>query len=227
MKAMMKKFFVAAVMAVMIMLALPVGLSAKEKKPVPILFNSDLMVDKIIFKSDSIVVTLKNIGKEEALSSDLILFVDQRIAERRFIGDVPGNSTRLFSFYCRWAVLVGRHIVKAAIYTVSHDPKGNNFLTVEIVVGVGSQGRDDFDLRNYPNPFNSQTTIRYFLPSDGNVKLTVFDMLGKEVAVLIDGYQETGEYQVTWNASQFSSGNYFYCLESGRNVIIKMMTLMK
>jgi len=111
----------------------------------------------------------------------------------------------------------------------------NNSLTkyvrVEKASASGRVGKNwkKFLLLNFPNPFNPVTTIRYSLAADGNVKLTVFDMLGKEVAVLADGYQKAGEHQATWNASpsRFSSGTYFYKLESEGDVIMGKMILLK
>ncbi len=68
-------------------------------------------------------------------------------------------------------------------------------------------------LQNYPNPFNPATTIGYDLPFSSIVELRVFDMLGREVALLVDGEQTPGHHQVQWDASQFSSGTYFYLLK--------------
>ncbi len=81
--------------------------------------------------------------------------------------------------------------------------------------------------QNYPNSFNPETTIRYLLAADGHVRLTIFDMLRKEVAVLVDGFQEAGEHQVSWNAAHLASGSYFYRLESGGKVMVQRMTLLK
>jgi hypothetical protein len=68
--------------------------------------------------------------------------------------------------------------------------------------------------QNYPNPFNPSTVISYSLPVNSDVTLKVFDILGKEVAVLFSGNQNAGEYNVEWNANEFSSGVYFYELRS-------------
>lgn len=87
--------------------------------------------------------------------------------------------------------------------------------------------KDFFLAQNYPNPFNPSTTIRYSLAESGNVKLTIYDMLGKQVAVLADGFQPAGEYQAKWNAGHLPSGNYFCRLEINDEVILKKMTLLK
>ncbi len=73
---------------------------------------------------------------------------------------------------------------------------------------------DDFSLSdNYPNPFNAVTRIRYSLPRSSNIKLTVYDMLGREVAVLVNGTQGAGYYEKVFDGSAFASGIYFYRLE--------------
>jgi hypothetical protein len=86
---------------------------------------------------------------------------------------------------------------------------------------------DTFVLRqNHPNPFNPSTRIEYAVPTSGNVSLRVFDMLGREVAVLADGIVEAGWYSVNFNAQHLSSGVYLYRLEgSGFAQILKMVVL--
>ena len=92
---------------------------------------------------------------------------------------------------------------------------------------------DKFTLeQNYPNPFNPTTTIKYQLPSNvkgemANVKLIIFDLLGSEVAELVNEKQKPGNYEVTWDASGYSSGVYFYKLSAGNYVETRKMILMK
>jgi len=81
--------------------------------------------------------------------------------------------------------------------------------------------------QNYPNPFNPQTVIKYNLPHSGHVKLTICDILGREIAVLIDQPQNKGNYEATWNASDQPGGVYFYRLQASEFVEMKKMTLMK
>lgn len=69
--------------------------------------------------------------------------------------------------------------------------------------------------QNYPNPFNPATTITYSLPSAGQVKLEVFDMMGRKVMTLVNQQQGAGLYSVSLNASALSSGIYFYRLQAG------------
>ncbi len=81
--------------------------------------------------------------------------------------------------------------------------------------------------QNYPNPFNPQTHIKYALPHAGHVTLTVFDVLGRKVATLVDARKEAGYHLVTLDATQFSSGVYFYQIQAGKFVQIKKMILLK
>jgi uncharacterized delta-60 repeat protein len=69
--------------------------------------------------------------------------------------------------------------------------------------------------QNYPNPFNPATNIKFSIPVPGNVKLIVFDMLGREIKTLVNGNLNARTYSAYWDASQFSSGIYFYRIEAG------------
>jgi len=87
---------------------------------------------------------------------------------------------------------------------------------------------ENFELKqNYPNPFNPITTIEYSLPEAAKVKLTVFNTLGQQAAVLVDGYQQAGYKTVEFEASVLSSGIYFYRIEAGDFVSMKKMILIK
>ena len=86
----------------------------------------------------------------------------------------------------------------------------------------------EFELNdNYPNPFNPSTTINYELEAGGFTSLKIYDILGKEVATLVNEKQDAGNYNVQWNASNFSSGVYFYKLQNGGFVQTKRMILTK
>ena len=82
-------------------------------------------------------------------------------------------------------------------------------------------------MQNYPNPFNPVTIIKYKLPLNCNVKLSVFDMTGREVSLLVNEMQNSGNYEIEWNALDFSSGEYFYRLEAGSFVSMKKMIFIK
>jgi hypothetical protein len=82
-------------------------------------------------------------------------------------------------------------------------------------------------MQNYPNPFNPSTTIEFEIPARTNVRLTVYDVLGREVASLYNGVHEAGRYPVVWNASNVASGMYFFRLEADRFTAIRKMLLLK
>jgi photosystem II stability/assembly factor-like uncharacterized protein len=81
--------------------------------------------------------------------------------------------------------------------------------------------------QNYPNPFNPSTTIEYALPSSGMVQLKIYDMLGREVASLVDQEQTAGKYSVKFDARTLASGIYYYTLKSGTFVSTKSLVLVK
>ncbi|MCZ7616297.1 MAG: T9SS type A sorting domain-containing protein [Ignavibacteriaceae bacterium] len=73
--------------------------------------------------------------------------------------------------------------------------------------------------QNYPNPFNSSTIIKYSLPRQGEVKLSLYDLLGRLITTLVNEMKNTGEHQIELNTKNLSSGVYFYQLIAG-NVIL-------
>jgi endo-1,4-beta-xylanase len=80
---------------------------------------------------------------------------------------------------------------------------------------------------NYPNPFNPSTQIRYYVPETVDVTLKVYDMLGRHIRTMVDERQMPGQYTVTFNANNLSSGIYMYRLQAGSFVEIKRMTYIK
>ena len=81
--------------------------------------------------------------------------------------------------------------------------------------------------QNYPNPFNPSTTIKYQIPQSGLVTLKIYDVLGREVKTLINGYKQSGTYQITFNGNGLASGIYFYRLDANNFISVKKMILMK
>jgi hypothetical protein len=101
----------------------------------------------------------------------------------------------------------------------------NNITSVE---NTSTEIPNSFSLeQNYPNPFNPSTSIQYSIGSSQFVKLKVFDVLGNEVATLVDEYKPAGAYEIEFNAAGLPSGIYFYKLTTGINSKIKKMTLIK
>jgi hypothetical protein len=81
--------------------------------------------------------------------------------------------------------------------------------------------------QNYPNPFNPSTTLSFSLPSRSFVTLNIFDLLGREVATVVSEEFPAGTYSRQWNASNISSGIYFYRLKAGSFIEIKKLVLLR
>jgi hypothetical protein len=81
--------------------------------------------------------------------------------------------------------------------------------------------------QNYPNPFNPSTTIEFDIPERTNVKLVVYDILGREVEILIDKELEPGKYKINFTATNLPTGVYFYRLQAGNFIEQKKMILIK
>ena len=92
---------------------------------------------------------------------------------------------------------------------------------------------DGFTLhQNYPNPFNPTTTLKYDLPKDAMVNITIYDMMGREVKALINQTQDAGYKSVIWDATNdygkpVSAGIYLYQIQAGEYMQTKKMVLLK
>jgi hypothetical protein len=108
-----------------------------------------------------------------------------------------------------------------------------NYSTGAVVSALGVDPSDraipgSYSLdQNYPNPFNPSTVVSYQLPVAGQVKLVVYDLLGREVAVLVNEQKAPGRYDVQFNASGLSSGTYFYRLTAGQYAQSRKMVILK
>ena len=107
-----------------------------------------------------------------------------------------------------------------------YNPDTSWFLTG--VTQNGSNIPTEFALsQNYPNPFNPTTNIKFDIPEQGFVSLKVYDVVGKEIATLVNNVKSAGSYSVDFNGSNLSSGVYFYRLEAGSFTAVKRMILVK
>jgi flagellar hook assembly protein FlgD len=107
-------------------------------------------------------------------------------------------------------------------FKIVYDPNynGNNLVPSEFVLK-----------QNYPNPFNPTTTIQYDLPEDGQLLITIYNILGQQVKTIHDGFQLAGSYTVQWDGRNeagqpATSGIYFYRIQSGRLVQTRKMMLL-
>lgn len=81
--------------------------------------------------------------------------------------------------------------------------------------------------QNYPNPFNPSTTIKYALPEKCNVRIQVFDLLGREVSLLVDEEKTAGYYSVNFSNNNYASGVYLYRIQAGSFIDTKKFILLK
>ena len=96
------------------------------------------------------------------------------------------------------------------------------------IVNISGEIPSEYMLfNNYPNPFNSQTKIKFQVPKDGDVRLRIYDVSGKEVGEILNSRLRAGTYEANWNAGYLSSGVYFYLLESNGFKDVKRAVLLK
>ncbi|MGB3018731.1 MAG: T9SS type A sorting domain-containing protein [Ignavibacteria bacterium] len=136
-------------------------------------------------------------------------------------GNGTTNETKSYSFTER--VTTGNYSYRLKQIDFNGNFEFHN-LSSEVNVGVPSE----FALsQNYPNPFNPSTKIDYDIATDGNVSVVLFDMSGREVAKLVNDFKTAGYYTVNFNASNLSSGMYFYRISASNFSQTKKMVLVK
>ncbi len=171
---------------------------------------------------------------------------------RKWIGtDHTGLSmydgTKLLSYYKDNSPIPGDNVECIAVKNTADSNQiwistydndhynGLTIITMPIVTGINDNAEfkpNDFKLsQNYPNPFNPTTTIEYSIPAQTrhalSVRLTVFDILGRKVATLVNKKQSPGNYSVQFNAANLSSGIYLYKLDAGNFRSTKKMIVLK
>ncbi len=130
--------------------------------------------------------------------------------------------------------------IEGTLGQVAPGPSGNSYdsldagfwyLQVYTTTGVksppGAVARTYELYQNFPNPFNPSTTINYQLPMSNHVTLKVFDILGREMAMLVNEKESAGNYSIKFDGSRLASGVYFYRLEAGSFVSVKKLVILK
>ncbi len=125
-------------------------------------------------------------------------------------------------------IVGGKYHIKG---TSDYLAKLNDLLQNKFLINSEDQEQEipkEYSLnQNYPNPFNPNTTIRYQIPKNGIVTLKIYDVLGAEIATLVNEQKDAGKYEVNFNASRLASGVYIYKLQAGDFVSSKKMILLK
>lgn len=144
----------------------------------------------------------------------------------------PGNST-IYIYYSKLPGISGAATSTWKVVRVSNPSQQSGEVTFGVTtfpIGIQqiSSVVSEFKLsQNYPNPFNPNTKINFSIPKSDYVSLRVYDMLGREVKVLVNGPLTAGEYETDFDAKGLSSGMYYYSLRSGDYVDVKKMVLVK
>jgi hypothetical protein len=157
-----------------------------------------------------------------------------------YVYDVLGNLTSVWRHHWLNSSWTPEDWIRKFGDFVLTDSAGNNyeyegfnftFTYKTIVTGVTSQSGKEpstYSLsQNYPNPFNPSTKISWQLPVSSQATLKVYDILGREVATLVNEYRQAGKYETKFNAASLPSGVYFYRIQAGSFVETKKMILLK
>jgi hypothetical protein len=113
--------------------------------------------------------------------------------------------------------------------------RNENILEVfNVDINTGTDSKNNLQIpssfevfQNYPNPFNPSTTIKYSVPQAAIVKVSVYDILGREILNLVNEEKLPGNYEVKFDGANLSSGIYFYRMQAGEYMIVKKMSLIK
>lgn len=150
-------------------------------------------------------ITSSALSNPAFVDSDVV--ITQGLSQSYKVRSVSGDGTKLSANYSNVVTVMGA-MQKHGTITASQ--------TVAAV-----------ELDNYPNPFNPQTTIKYFVRDAVKVMLTVTDIIGRDVAELVDEERARGVYEVRFDGSHLASGLYFCRLRAGTEVAVKRMFLLR
>lgn len=148
------------------------------------------------------------------------------------MGNPPGFSSGGSNVYGAFALTVyNGGLVAGGIFSTAGGIGAGNVAMWDGLTAVKNvNGKVPYNFKldqNYPNPFNPSTKIGFALPKAGNVELKVYDILGKEVATLVNDFRQAGSYEITFDASKLTSGLYFYKLTTGSFSSVRKMMLVK
>jgi uncharacterized protein (DUF2141 family) len=190
-------------------------IASRDAHPVFADIDKDGDYDLVIGTSSGTIIYYENIGtptkpvwqRADGLFRDVVVRQDATPA----FADLDGDG--------RLDLVVGEYIGNFTYY--------KNMIPTSARFTPPSQPFSFLLKQNFPNPFNPATTIDFTLANAGNVSLTVHDLLGRKVAVLLDGHKDAGSHQVRWDASAFPTGVYFCRLHAGSSNAVKTMVLTK
>ncbi len=140
-----------------------------------------------------------------------------------------GNAQIIDSIIIKWPSGLTETYTNKSVNAFYSAKENQGIVTaVEDFNETNGTGLTTFNLsQNYPNPFNPNTNIRYAISSAQLVALKVYDVLGNEVATLVNEYKPAGSYEINFNAIELTSGVYFYKLQAGEFYETRKMILLK
>jgi hypothetical protein len=203
-----------------------VKLGKKLSNTMKIKFHQDVEVDFISIVKNEKTAKVDKLKLIEAVHSEngkvieQLSAVDEKYSEIlpgekiSFVFESKNNTDEKVSYILK---SVGRY-EEAGLYKNSSESKTNETVSVPTETKL---------IGNYPNPFNPTTQISYQLKEAAEVTIKIYDVLGKEVKTLVDGFKEEGYHQVSFDASSLSSGIYFYTMKTKEKYDIKKMLLVR
>ena len=163
----------------------------------------------------------------------MTLFVSRTAAQNEISSSVLGNGgTTISGNNNRITGTLGQNLIGVSSNSNNTSNAGFWYQTADIITSVEQIENDllptEFRLeQNYPNPFNPTTTIQFAVPKTSNVTIRIYDILGREVATLIDKEYQPGQYKAVFEAGQLASGLYVYRILAGDFRESKKLMLLK
>jgi len=188
-------------------------------------------------KYDIAVLTLDDISSDSGIDDELFSYTDEGgVIRIRWFSYPPSDfEGKLFTMHFKF---ISSPVVTAIQFDVPSEVTDafDEEMDIEFVdggVGIVTEVEknnipDKYDLlQNYPNPFNPVTTIKYEIPKESRVVITIFNILGQQVTTLVNDVHKPGYYNAKWNANSYSSGIYFYSIVTDEFCMTKKMILLK
>jgi len=163
----------------------------------------------------------------------LLFLVQSSQAQNKISSNVLGNGgTTISGNSNRISGTLGQNLIGVSSNANNTSNAGFWYQTAELVTSVEQIETEllpnEFRLeQNYPNPFNPSTTIQFAVPQTSNVTIRIYDILGREVATLIDEKYQPGQYKVIFEAGQLASGLYVYRIQAGDFRETKKLMLLR
>lgn len=200
--------------------------------------QTDTLIAKVRNNSQQVKLSGGNVSLNvSSLGGHLILLSPATLP----LGEINTSSSGTYKFIVRGnsnGVVTPQVNISSAGWTwpVPPDVVINNIFSIDTNITVGSVGINqtsseipaEYSIsQNYPNPFNPETNINFSIPENGFVKITIYDMLGKQIQNLMSENLNAGYYTADFNGNNLPSGTYFYRIEAKEFVQIRKMTLLK